>query len=131
MRSRKRLITAFLALTMIMSLQVGAMADDRGAEAVAERVTDKPVERVADKPADRPADKPTDRCLQHLTDRRCVDDRPSDRPIDRCLAVAENDRRCLDDHRPHDFNVRKLIWRLIQAHEWEKLKRLLHWLGWL
>lgn len=123
MRSRKGLITASLALAMITSLPVAALADERGTDAVTERVTDKP--------ADRPADKPTDRCLQRLTDRGCVDHRPSDHPVDRCLAVAENDRRCLDDHRPHDFNVRKLIWRLIHAHEWEKLIRLLHWLGWL
>lgn len=57
-------------------------------------------------------------------------DRPSDhRPIDRCLDAADNPRRCIDHEPTQDSNVRHLIWRLINAHEWEKLVRLLIRLG--
>ena len=149
MRVTKRLMTATLAVALIAVLPGTALASDeaRGDAPVVDRVSDKPSDRPSDKPTDRPSDKssdrpadrptdrpsdkPIDRCVQRLVDKRCVDDKPKDRPVDRCLTVAEHDRRCIDDHHPHDFNVRKLIWRLIKAHEWEKLIRLLHWLGWL
>ena len=96
-------------------------------------VTDRPTDVLTDRPTDvvtdRPTDTPNDRCRQKLIDRRCVSDRPTDRPVDRCLLTADHPRPCIDDHRPHDLNYRKLIWRLIHAHEWEKLVRLLHALG--
>ena len=152
MRARKRLITAMMAIALIAVLPGTALADDdtRGDAAPVEVESDRPADKVTDQPSDRPSDKPTDRptdrCVQVAVDRRCVDDIPNDRcltaaeidrrcidvqPTDRCVVDAVNDRRCVDDHRPHDINIRKLIWRLIHAHEWEKLVRLLHWLGWL
>ncbi len=133
MRARKRLIIATLAVGLMAALPGTALAEDatRGEtvtrDHLGERPLDRPVDRPTDKPIDRPTDQPTDRCIQRLTDRPCVDDRPTDR----CLTAADHPRRCIEDERPHDFNVRKLIWRLIKAHEWEKLVRLLHWLGWL
>lgn len=145
MRTRKRILIATLAAGLIAALPGTALGQDRTESdvKVTDRVVDRPTvslidppserpsNRLPDKPADRPTDRPTDRCIQSLTDRRCVDDKPSDRPVDRCLADADHPRRCVDDHRPHDINIRQLIWRLIKAHEWEKLVRLLHWLGWL
>ena len=144
MRARNRFITDTLAVALIAVLPGTALAEEgtRGDTAAIDEVTDrpvdKPVDRPSDKPTDRPTDKPsdhptdtpTDRCIQRLIDRPCVDDKPTDRPTDRCLTAADHPRRCIDDHHPHDFNVRKLIWCLIKAHEWEKLIRLLHWLGW-
>lgn len=149
MRPRKRLLIATLAAGMIAALPGTALGQDRAESdvTVTDRVSDSPIDRPIDrpteKPSDLPSDKPTDRpterptdnpidrCLETLTDRRCVDDKPTDRPVDRCLTAADHLKRCVDDHHPHDINVRQLIWRLIKAHEWEKLVRLLHWLGWL
>ena len=142
MRARNRFIAVAMAAALMALLPGTALADgerdgttsrphDRVSDKPIDRPTDEPTERPSDKPTDRPSDKPTDRCVQRVVDRRCVDDKPKDRPIDRCRLVAENDRRCVTDHPPHDINIRKLIWRLIHAHEWEKLIRLLHWLGWL
>ena len=73
---------------------------------------------------DQPTDRGVDRCIQKRVDTRCV----TDHEVDKCHHFADNDRRCID-HRPHDLNLRKLIWRLIHAHEWEKLFRLLLRLG--
>ena len=149
MRARKRLIIATLAVGLTAALPGTALAQertetdvvatghvsDRPVDKPSDKPTDRPIDRPVDKPSDRPTDrptdKPTDRCVQSVTDRLCVDDKPTDRPTDRCLASADHPRRCIDDRHPHDFNVRQLIWRLINAHEWEKLVRLLHWLGWL
>lgn len=97
-------------------------------------------EEATDVVSDRLDDQEVDRVRATRTDHRPAVDRPSDRiierevdrPIDRCHPrIVDNLRRCLDDERPHDINVRHLIWRLIKAHEWEKLLRLLQWLGWL
>ena len=145
MRPKKRLLIATLAAGLIAALPGTALGQDRAESdvTVTDRVSDSPIDRPidrptekpsdlpSDKPTDRPTDKPIDRCLQPHTDRRCVDDKPTDRPVDRCLAAADHPRRCVDHHHPHDINVRQLIWRLINAHEWEKLVRLFHWLGWL
>ena len=146
MRARNRFIAVAMAAALMALLPGTALAEgerddaasathdrptDRAIDRPTDKPTDRPSDRPSDKPTDKPTDRPTDRCIQRLIDRRCVDDKPKDRPIDRCLAVAENDRRCVTDHPPHDINIRKLIWRLIHAHEWEKLIRLLHWLGWL
>lgn len=67
------------------------------------------------------------------TDRRVTDRsdrvRPTDeRPVRRCARVADNPRRCVDDH-PTDITYRHLLWRLFKAHEWKKLIRLLEHLG--
>jgi len=149
MRAGKRLIFATMAVGLIAALPGSALAQDRAETDVVatdhisdrpvdrpsdkrtEWATDRPVDKSFDRPADRPTDKPTDRCVQSVTDRPCVDEKPTDRPTDRCLSSADHPSRCIDDHHHHDINVRKLIWRLINAHEWEKLVRLLHWLGWL
>ncbi len=144
MRASKRLMIAMLAVGLIAILPGTALAEegtrgdaiatdhvtDRHVDKPVDRPTDKPTDRPTDKPVDRPTDKPVDRCDQRLTDRRCVDDTPIDHPTDRCLAVTDHARRCIDDEHPHDLNIRQLIWRLINAHEWEKLVRLFHWLGW-
>lgn len=118
---------------------------DRATDRRGDEPSDRPVDKVTDhtdvRPADRPdaeatvrsKDQPTDRCALRTSDkaRPCVVDRTTDRATDRCAQIAEDPRRCVDHQLPHDLNIRKLIWRLIQAHEWEKLVRLLHWLGWL
>ena len=85
------------------------------AEDVPDRATD--VRPVTDRARDRVTDRPTDRCRPADFDRRvCCPDRP----------VDDRPERCRDDVRPHDVNLRQLIWRLIEAHEWEKLFQLLH-----
>ena len=136
---RKRLPAIVLALFMtvlfpmtLLAAERDAPESDRAADRVHDGVSDETVEpdvdplrdRVRDRVTDRPIDREVDRCVQERVDRRC----PSDHEVDRCHHVADNDRRCID-HKPHDVNVRKLIWRLIHAQEWEKLFRLLLRLG--
>lgn len=95
---------------------VPPVVDDQVDEAP-DRATDR---RPSDRRTDRVTDRPTDRCRPADFDRRvCCPDQP----------VDDLPERCRDDERPHDVNLRKLIWRLIEAHEWEKLFRLLHRLG--
>ncbi len=93
---------------------------DKVRDVIRDRVTDKLRDRVTDKVRDREVD----RCIQRRVDRIC----PHDHPIDTCEELADNPRRCVDHH-PHDINIRKLIWRLIHAQEWELLVRLLIRLG--
>jgi hypothetical protein len=160
MQGTRRLVVVTVALALSSTLPLTAGAVDSPRDAVGtdqpvrsvdtegdkgvsspERVADRPaivdrsdVETPTDRPEERPNDRPdvrpTDRCLQAAVDRRCVDDLPDDRPIHRCLRLADNPRRCLIDH-DTDLNIRHLIWRLIQAHEWKLLVRLFHALGWL
>jgi hypothetical protein len=89
------------------------------------------VDRPAHRPStDSPRSEP-DRCETRLEDnpRRCIQgDDTETRPIHRCLRFADNPRRCLHIDDSHPVNVRHLIWRLIKAHEWGLLHRLLHWL---
>jgi hypothetical protein len=139
MRRRNRLVSAILTLALVVSAPLAVLAGedaptrdavtDRATDHATDRITDKVTDRITDKVTDRPTDHPTDRPTDRVTDRRI--DRPTDRPIDRCLDSVDNQRRCLNDHHPHDFNVHQLIRRLINAHEWQKLVRLLNWLGWL
>jgi hypothetical protein len=141
MQATKRLIIATMAVGLIAALPGTALAEDgtRGDAVATDQVTDRPVDnptdhptdKATDRPTDKPTNRPTDRCIQRLIDRACVDDRPTEPPTDRCLTATDHPTWCVDDHRPHDLNVRQLIWRLINAHEWEKLIRLFHWLGWL
>lgn len=129
-------LTAFAGEPVVEVARDGALqTDDR-----APNTTDREAERPADVVTDRPVEVETDRTPDSATDLRPASDhRPDrlidgevDRPIDRCHPrIVDHPRRCVHDERPHDFNVRHLIWRLIKAHEWEKLVRLLHWLGWL
>ena len=135
MQTRNRMVTVALTPALIAALSGSALAADGEVTDVAVRddVTDRATDEVIDLPTDvvtdRPTDTPNDRCRQKLVDRRCVSDRPTDRPVDRCPLTTDHPRPCIDDHRPNDLNYRKLIWRLIHAHEWEKLVRLLHALG--
>ena len=145
MRVRNRLITVLLTLALVAVFPISAVAEDdaptgdAAPDHVSDNVRDKPSDKVTDRITDRPGDKVTDRitdrptyrCHPRVNDhpRRCVDKVPEP---DRCdPRKVDQARLCIDDHHPDDFNVRQQIWRLIQAHEWEKLIRLLHWLGWL
>ena len=123
MRPAHRIMTALLALAMLVAMPMSAFADDD--VPVDDNVTERDFE--VDKPSDT---YPVVDVLE--TDRAKVDDgRDKDGDVrHRCL-LTDNPRRCLHhpNDRPHDLNVRQLIWRLIQAHEWQTLFRLLHWLG--
>ena len=150
LRIRTRTLTTLLVLALLAGFPLSAVAEedqaqtgdavttlDRHTDRVTDRPTDKPSDRPTDKPIDRPTDKPSDRpidrCDPRLTDhvRRCLDRPTTDRPVNDCLRQTDNPRRCIsDDHSDH-INIRHLIWRLIHAHEWEKLVRLLLHLGWL
>ena len=127
MRATNRFVTATLTLALVASAPSAVLAQEDAP--IRDTATDTAPDPVTERVTDEVTDRPTDRITDKVTDR--VTDRPTDRPIDRCLTSADNQRRCLDDHHPHDLNVRQLIWRLINAHEWQKLFRLLHWLGWL
>ncbi len=154
MRRGVRLSVATLALGMVATMPAVALTDetdgaldrtgtdqatDHVSDFVSDRSSDQIVDQIDDRSRDRamdvrpvtdlPTDRRIDREVDRVTDRRI--DREVDRVTDRCHPRVTDNRRCLDDHRPHDFNLRHLIWRLIKAHEWEKLIRLLHWLGWL
>ena len=139
MRARNRLVSATLTLALVASAPLAVLADEDAPtrDAVKDSVTDQVTDRITEKVTDRPSDRIRDRRTDKVTDRPHdrpgdrVTDRPIDRPIDRCHIRADNQRRCLDDQHPHDIDVRHLIWRLIQAHEWQKLFRLLKSLGWL
>lgn len=126
MRTSKRLATAVLTLSLLAGFPLAAVASD------APSVDETPTVRVA--PADtdlvvdvRPSDeRPSDPTRRDkISDRRVRD---TDQVRDRCL-LTDNPRRCLHDRPSDHLNTRQLIWRLIQAQEWEKLVRLLHWLG--
>lgn len=127
MRPAHRIMTALLALAMLVAMPMSAFANDdaRVVDTVTEQdfevdhpVRDLPVVDVVE--TDRPSDRP-----------EVDDERDKDGEVrHRCL-LTDSPRRCLHhpNDRPHDLNVRQLIWRLIQAHEWQTLFRLLHWLG--
>lgn len=116
----RNLVAALVALAVLAVIPLSAMAEEARSDSDRPVDTIQPVERPQPsdevKPSDRPSDKPI----------REVDE--ADKVRHRCL-LTDNPRRCLHDDRPHDFDVRKLIWRLIKAGEWKKLFRLLHWLG--
>ena len=141
MRTGVRWSVATLALTMVAIMPLTAMAEDGSRDRVeTDRVSDQPIDVADDRVADKVVDKARDRVDDNERDVRPVTDvrpdrqidREADRVTDRCHPrIVDNVRRCLHDDRPHDFNIRHLIWRLIKAHEWEKLIRLLHWLGWV
>ena len=122
---RTRIAGAAMATALVLTFPASALADDaaRDAPITDEAVTDRPADPVTDKVSDRPTDKVADRPTDKLTDR----------VTDHCRKHTHGDHRphCIDDRHPHDFNVRKLILRLVHAGEWEKLVRLLHWLGWI
>ena len=124
---RARLIAALVIGALLVPGAVAAQerADDRASDSQevvdvatdnsSDRVTD--IRPVTDRARDRLTDRPSDRCRPADFDRRvCCPDRP----------VDDRPDRCRDGERPHDVNLRQLIWRLIEAHEWEKLFQLLH-----
>lgn len=122
---RRKIAGAAIAAALVFAVSSSALAEDTVTDApVTDRaVTDRPTDSVTDKPTDKAVDAPTDK----------VTDRPTDRVTDHCRMHSHGDlgRHCIDDRHPHDFNIRALINRLIHAGEWEKLVRLLHWLGWI
>ena len=136
MRRSMKVIATASTMALFSLIPLTAVARDSVTDTVRAEVVEEAPDQVTDRPADRHVDQVRDpvRDRQPVLDRRTdrVIDREVDRPIDRCHPrIADNLRRCLHDEWPHDINVRHLIWRLINAHEWEKLVRLLHWLGWL
>lgn len=143
MRRGVRLSVATLAMAMVATMPLAALATERDTvrdhtkvDQVEDRVSDVPVERPPDRVVDQRDERVQDRAtdVRPVTDQRPDGqiDREVDRITDRCHPrIVDNVRRCLHDDRPHDLNIRHLIWRLIKAHEWQKLFRLLHWLGWL
>lgn len=143
MRIGVRMSVATLAMAIVATMPLAALATERDAvrdQPVSDKVSDSVSDVPVDRPSDREVNKPDDRALDRTKDvRPGADVRPDrqidrevDRITDRCHPrIVDNFRRCLHDDRPHDLNIRHLIWRLIKAHEWEKLVRLLHWLGWL
>lgn len=149
LRKFHRIGTTMVAISMLTAMPLAASATtsergaatDRGAIAVEADSTVGRDERPARSGAnedterreapDRDLEETSDRCSRHSVDdpRRCLDRAPEP---DRCHPrLVDNPRRCIDHGPPHDIDIRHLIWRLINAHEWEKLVRLLHHLGWL
>lgn len=118
-------LTAFLAMAAL--LVPGAVAAQ---EAVADGFIDEVA--VGGPETDRIVDRPSDRAVDRSSDR--ITDRTRDRVRDRCTEVDfVSDVCCPDqtidrvtDRCHHEINLRQLIWRLIEAQEWEKLFRLLH-----
>ena len=126
MANSKRVLASALAVVIVASLPLAAAASER--DAIDRPVTDRP---VTDRPdTDRQL---TDRPIVDVTDRRPdVIDRRRDVTDHRCCVhLVDHPRRCADGGLDDPHYVRHLIWRLVQAHEWKKLVRLLHALGWL
>ncbi|MGI9610525.1 MAG: hypothetical protein ACR2NL_09570 [Acidimicrobiia bacterium] len=128
MSGRNRVVAGAWSMAVLMAFPASALAD-RGSDRGGSQPVDSAV--VVDGSSARPADKVTDRPSGKPSDR--VTDRPTDRRVDRCheLVTDQLRRDCITDKRPHDLNIRQLIYRLIHAGEWAKLVRLLHWLGWI
>lgn len=141
MRRGVRLSAATLAMVMVATMPATALAGEGVRDrAISDQVVDRVSDLGEDREPDRVADRLDDRSSDGAIDVRPEPDRRTDRQIDREVdrvtdrchpRIVDNVRRCLSDDRLHDFEIRHLIWRLIKAHEWEKLIRLLHWLGWL
>ena len=135
MRKTNRVITAITSVALLAVMPLSAAASEVEVSISADVVveSDQSTDAHTDRPADREVDKETDRPSDREVDKET--DRPSDQVDEtdevrhRCL-LTDNPRRCLHD-RAHDFDIRHLIWRLIKAHDWEKLLRLFHWLGWI
>lgn len=118
----------------LIALVVAVLVVPATAALADERPTDTGAVAVDTRPTDvRPADTgPTD---LRPTGTRSTDVRPDplrrclavDRPLDCCRVV---DDRVLSDRCEHDgVNLRALLWRAIQAHEWALVVRILHALG--
>ena len=107
-----RRVIQLVMIVALLTTAAPALADEAVRDApvrdtTPETVVDEPASDVADDDSDAEVDRPIDRC------------RVSDVVTDRCHHVD----------RPDDINYRALIIRLIKAHEWQKLLRLLHFLG--
>ena len=109
----RRYVLLSAVVALLATSVAPALADEPTRDVpVRDVVVDEPASDVA---KDEPVDTVVDDSVGHAVD-RC---RVTDVVTDRCHAVD----------RPHDINYRTLIIRLIKAHEWEKLLRLLHLLG--
>ncbi len=131
-------LSGLLVLAILGTMPMAAGADDRSRRDQANlpgEGFDQPIDVVADGPSfdvpDRPGDRLPDRLHDRVVDRQV--DRVSDHVTDRChiRRFALTNDRCIDDHFPRDISIRKLIYRLVHAGEWNKLLRLLHYLGWI
>ena len=132
MTSRNKAYVVLLAVALLLAFPSAALAGETDGRDAA--VRDVPVtdEVVTDAATEKPTDVARQDPVTDVAPDR-ITDRPTDRVTDHCRKHVHGDLRphCVDDRHPHDFNVRKLILRLIHAGEWEKLVRLLHWLGWI
>ena len=123
---RHRILMSLVSVLLVLPA-TAALAEGRAVDGVAPRAaTD--VVAVDTRPTDvRPTDvRPTDvRPTDVRRDlRRCVD---LERPVDCCRVVHPD---VLTDRCRHDVpNLRALLWRAIQAHEWQLVVRILHALG--
>ena len=110
---RHRTLVA-LVLAMLTVPATAALAQDERTD-TARQAIDRPVdERTVDT---RPDSRPDDL-------RRCL---ALDRPVDCCRFVAAD---VVTDRCDHDrVNLRALLRRAIQAHEWQLVVRILHALG--
>lgn len=111
---RRRILIALVSVVLTVPA-TAALAEGRGIDVAARDATD--VAEVEARPTDvRPTDVRPDAL------RRCAQ---LDRPVD-CCRVAD----VLTDRCRHDVpNLRALLWRAIQAHEWQLVVRILHALG--
>ena len=104
----RRLLAALLAALLMLATTAPALAQER----------------------DLPTDRTTDVAVTDTVPVDTVSDAATDRPTDRCHQTDIPNDRCPTIDRPHDgVSYRALIIRLIKAHEWQKLLRLLHFLG--
>lgn len=128
MTARPRFTALCVVTAMFMSLPLSALADEATTDTRSEAAQTTGTDRASDARVDDRAT--TDR---RVTDRPVVDRpdrilRTDERPVRRCALAADNPRRCIDQD-TGDINVRHLVWRLFQAHEWRHLIKLLMRLG--
>ncbi|MGD2101186.1 MAG: hypothetical protein PVG83_03050 [Acidimicrobiia bacterium] len=140
MTAHRKIVVVGLAVALATVIPLAALADDgaRGDEARGSSPATVEVDADPEVKADKRVTTQKTRTDRNLTDQRISDRRVSDRsdrvlptderPVRRCARLADNPRRCVDDH-PTDIDYRHLLWRLFKAHEWEKLIRLLEHLG--
>ena len=135
MHARNRITAEMIVASLVVAIPLSAFADDRRttdkATVRAVEVADRPVDVARDHRVDRVTDRPNDEVVDRPRHRPT--DEITDRPVDRCdhRRFAAAHERCVDDHRDHDVNIRKLLHRLFHAGEWAELVRLLHRLGWI
>jgi len=113
---RHRILIALVSVLLVVPA-TAAMAEGRAVDVAPGVASD--VRQVDTRPTDA---RPTD--ARPVAQRRCVD---QDRPVDCCRVVPTD---VLTDRCRHDApNLRVLLWRAIQAREWQVVVRILHALG--